>query len=378
MTKISELQEWLEEVEEMSEHNGYWYSVSDALIIIVIGSLCGLRTIMEIYTWATSKPTRQFLAKEFGMETIMSKSQFYNILGIVNAEAFKRCFVAWMQGILSNALPGKTISIDGKTVCGTDKLTKDGSILNIVSAYVSELKLTIGSHECSSKPGERRAFRELLAMLNLADTIVVADALHCNKPAIDAIIKAEADYLLVVKNNVPALKKDIQTCLTASQVKPYTTKEYNGGRHEIRTAYATTEISHIKCKKRWPNITTVGAIHRQFEKDGQTSDEWHFYISSASLSSEKMLYHARMEWGIESMHWLLDVHFTEDKMRIFDMNIQTILNIVRKIALNLIQIYKASNCKPNTSLSSIMRKNLFDSAVLADFLLAFSSHTKLE
>jgi len=381
------LKQELQGVDDTSGHNGYWYSVSDALIMLVTGMLCGLQTVMDIHDWSRSKPARQFLMEQFGMKEIMCKSQFYNILAIVNVEEFKRCFVNWMQGVLGCAVKGKTVAIDGKVVCGTDKLTKDGSILNIVSAYVAELKLTIASHECMSKPGERAAFRELLAMLDLSGTIVVADALHCNKPTIKAIIEANADYLLVVKDNVPALKQDIQTCLgidhalTPSTSAPSvpvsapsaTTKETNGGRYEVRTAYATTNLDHLtpKTLKNWSSLTTVGAIHRQFTKNGKTSSEWHYYISSKALTPQELLHHARMEWAIESMHWLLDVHFAEDKTRIYDMNVQKILNIVRKIALNLIHTYKAANHKPRTSLSSIMRANLFDVDVLTGFLEFF-------
>jgi len=97
----------------------------------------------------------------------MSRAQFYNILAVINAEEFKRCFVRWMQKVLNcivpdsvnldSAVAGKTVAIDGKSVNSTGKLTKDGSILNIVSAHVAEMKLTIGSHECMSKQGERAA-----------------------------------------------------------------------------------------------------------------------------------------------------------------------------------------------------------------------------
>lgn len=31
------------------------------------------------------------------------------------------------------------------------------------------------------------------------------------------------------------------------------------------------------------------------------------------------------------MHWLLDVHFQEDKTKVWDMNVQQNLNIMRKI-----------------------------------------------
>jgi len=364
------LEKELEHVDMESGHVGYWYSVKEALLILITGVLCKQQRIQDVHEWASSEPTRRFLQEEFGIKKIMCLAQFYNILAVVNAEEFKRCFVRWMQGVLGSALPGKTVALDGKVVCSTDKLTDDGSILNIVSAYVSELKLTIGSHECMSKPGEREAFRELLAMLNLADTIVVADALHCNKPTIEAIIKADADYLLVAKDNTPTLKQGIKDCLEAKSTSSITTKELNGGRIETRTSYVSADLSPMKSKRNWPNLTTVGAIHRQFEniKHGDKSSEWHYYISSASLTPEQLLRHARMEWGVESMHWLLDVHFQEDKTGVFDMNVQKLLNIVRKIALNLAQIYKASNCKPRTALVSILRANLFNLNVLSDFL----------
>ena len=143
---FEELRQELQGVDDASSHNGYWYSVSDALIMLITGALCGLQKVMDIHEWASSKPARQFLKQQFGMDEIMCKSQFYNILAIVNVEEFKRSFVRWMQGVLGRTVAGKTVAIDGKTVCGTDKLTKDGSILNIVSAYVAELKMTIGSH----------------------------------------------------------------------------------------------------------------------------------------------------------------------------------------------------------------------------------------
>jgi len=387
---FDELQKEMQQVDEMSGHNGYWYSVSHALIILVAGALCGIQTIKYIHQWAESEPTKQFLQEVFGINKIMSRAQFYNILAIVKADEFKRSFIRWMQKVLDSVMPdfgdtgsivaGKTIAIDGKAVNSTDKLTEDGSVLNIVSAYVAEMKMTIGSHECMSKQGERAALRELLEMLEISGSIVVADALHCNKPTIEAIRGAEADYLLVVKDNARALKKGIEECLKEENVPSFTTKELNGGRIETRTAFATSTLGQLSDSKNWPNIVTAGAIHRQFEniKHGGVSDEWHFYISSAYLSPEQLSHHARMEWGVESMHWLLDVHFQEDKTAVRDMNVQKILNTVRKIALNLVRIYKDANHKPSASLKGIMAANLYDLAVFAEFVKFFCTVGKLE
>ena len=47
-----------------------------------------------------------------------------------------------------------------------------------------------------------------------------------------------------------------------------------------------------------------------------------------------------MEWSVESMHWLLDVHFGEDYCRVEDRNVQKNLNILRKFALSIIKSFK--------------------------------------
>jgi len=375
---IEKLGEELKKLESESSHKGYWYCISEVILIIVCGMLCGLQKIDDIHDWAKSKPTQKFMERQFGIKQIPCRAQMYNILKCVDAEKFKLLFIKWMSGILGQSVCGKTIAIDGKTICGTDKLTKDGSILNILSAYVSDLKMVIGSHECTSKPGERAAFRELLDLLDVKGAMIVADALHCNQPSVKAVITAEADYLFVVKDNVPTLKENIKTHIHNENVLSYTTLEKNGGRIEKRTAYACSEIGSFKGKNKWLNLSCFGAIHREFEKNGVKSSEWHYYISSRKLTAEELLNHARLEWGVESMHWLLDVHFDEDKTRVWDMNVQNILNTTRKIALNLIRSFKNANCDQRTPLTSVLKQNLFDLQCFDHFLDFFRWQCKLD
>jgi len=329
-----------------------------------------------------SEPTQQMLHREFWINRYPKRSQFYNLLKLVDPEKFKHSFIRWIQNVFGEPAANKVVSIDGKTIRGTDKLTKDGTILNIVSAYVSELKLVIGSHECTDKPDERQAFRELLELLNVKDAIVVADALHCTQKTAKAVIEAGADYLFTVKNNVPSLKAQIenhiQSALQSGEIEFCTTEEQNGGRIEKRTAYAETNIDWLRGKDKWMNITTIGAIHRKFEKNGKTSSEWHYYISSATLDSTQLLSNVRLEWGVESMHWLLDVHYAEDKTRVWDMNVQRLLNTARKIALNLLHVYKSADNNHKTPLSRIMRNNLFDLRNFASFLGVLRRLDKLD
>jgi len=371
------LQGEMNEVEAESKHEGYWYSISDVLTMMVCGMLCGLQRIDDIHDWAKSTPTRRFLEREFGITRILCRAQFYNILGRVDADKFKRAFINWMRRVVQS-VKKKTVAIDGKTVCGTDKLTEDGSVLHIASALVSELKLVIGSQECTTKTGEITAFRELIDMLDISGAVVVADALHCNQNSAKAVIAAKADYLFVVKDNIPTLKADIELYIQNENIPSHRTIEKNGGRIEKRTAYACSEIDWLDGKENWMNISCIGAIHREFEKNEQKSSEWHYYISSAPLSPKELLTHARLEWGVESMHWLLDVHYAEDKTRVWDMNVQKLLNTTRKIALNMVRTFKEANYPQRVPLTSIFKENLFDLEMLSRFLDSFRSDLKLD
>jgi predicted transposase YbfD/YdcC len=295
MGTIEGLEMMAEEVEKGSTHQGYWYSISEAVIIMVCGMLCSLQTIDDIHEWSGSAPTRAFLKGRFGIEKICCRAQFYNILGCVDAEKFSRSFIKWMQSLLQGGIAGKTVAIDGKSVCATDKLTQDGSLLHIASAIVSEYGMVIGSRECGTKTGEVSAFRELLEMLDVSGAVVVADALHCTVKSATAVVKAGAEYLFSVKDNNPNLKTDIELYFQSENVEFFAKTEKNGGRIEKRTGYVTREIDWLDGRDRWVNLTCLGAIHTEFEKGGQKSSEWHYYISSASLSAEELLKHARLE-----------------------------------------------------------------------------------
>ena len=225
---LYELKEEMKGLEDPAVHDGYWHSIGNTLIVLVCGLLCGLQKIDDIHDWAKSEPTKEFLKEQFGIERIFCRAQFYNILGCVDAEKFKLAFSRWMQNLLHGCMEGKTVAIDGKTICGTDKLNPDGSVLHIASAIVSDYKLVIGSQVCDTKTGEINAFRELVRMLDVKGAVVVADALHCNPKSAKAVVDAKADYLFVVKDNQGALKADIEMYVKNEKMPSFSTKELNG------------------------------------------------------------------------------------------------------------------------------------------------------
>lgn len=115
------------------------------------------------------------------------------------------------------------------------------------------------------------------------------------------------------------------------------------------------------------NMVCIGTVNTRFETKEGKSNEWHDYISSRNLSAVELLNHTRLEWGVESMHWLLDVHFDEDRTRATNQNTQENLNIIRKTALNLIRTFK-NETNSKKSISGLMRDCLFNHEFLQNLI----------
>ena len=116
----------------------------------------------------------------------------------------------------------------------------------------------------------------------------------------------------------------------------------------------------LEQRKECKNLCCIGAIHTEFDTKNGKSSEWHYYITSRKLTAEQLFHHARIEWSVESMYWLLDVHFEEDWCLVEDKAVQQHLNMFRKAAINLIKLFKECT-KTKRAISNIMLDCLIDS-----------------
>lgn len=372
------LQNAMQEVESFSKHKGYLYKVSDVLIIMVCGLMCSLQTIKNIHMWCNTPYAKKFFKEEFRITHIPKKAHFYNMLTYVNFKKFNEEFSKWIIDTLQSGLEGETIAIDGKSIRSTAKLRKSGSALHIASAMIATSGIVIASKECDySKEHEIIAFRSMLQELNLKNAIVVADALHCQKKSAEEVRKAGADYLFAVKDNQKNLRESVDLLSYNKTTDQAYTLEKNAGRIERRTAYVSHLLDDFSGKAEWANLACVGRIEREVEKDGNISKQTHYYISSRKLSAQELLKHARLEWKIESMHWLLDVHFEEDKTKVRNMEVQKTLNLMRKIVISILKQYQASLPK-HIPMSNILLQNLLDITQLSRIIAHFKQNAKLD
>jgi hypothetical protein len=121
MDIIGNISGYFEEVETTQEYNGYWYCVRDIIVISILGSLCGLRNMIMIADWAKSPSVTKFLQEKMKIPRVPCYSQFTNIMGIIDSESLNQAFIKWVSCSVVD-IAGKTIAIDGKTICSTEKM----------------------------------------------------------------------------------------------------------------------------------------------------------------------------------------------------------------------------------------------------------------
>ena len=152
------------------------------------------------------------------------------------------------------------------------------------------------------------------------------------------IIAKGGDYVLGLKGNHGILHSQVDRFFSnpenEGKIESFEMPvEKHHGRTEKRIFYRVADITQFDTSEDWSGLKSIFAVRRIVETRYGTSDEINYYISSLDDTPEKMLKTVRSHWKIESMHWLLDVTFSEDDCSLSSENAQKTLNILRKFAL---------------------------------------------
>jgi predicted transposase YbfD/YdcC len=107
---------------------------------------------------------------------------------------------------------------------------------------------------------------------------------------------------------------------------------------EKREYWQTDDISWLAGKKEWTGLKSIAMTCNTITKNGQEATEKRYFISSIEKNVEEVARAIRSRWMIESYHWQLDVTFREDADHTMDKQVANNLNIMRKLALNLLKL----------------------------------------
>ena len=347
--------------------------LGDVIVIIICGMICGCDGPTAIHRWASYRADwlRTFLSLPNG---VPSRDCMRRLLLALQPEAFQKCFQQWIMDAVQPTADGglRLVAIDGKTCRGSHDAAKGWGPLHIVSAWASEEGIALGQVATEEKSNEITAIPQLLKQIVLPGSLITIDAMGCQKDIARGIVKGGGHFVIAVKDNQPKLRAAIEAHFAQHleqdfadlQYRHHETSEQSHGRVDDRSYYLTKVPSDFPLKKDWPWVKAIGYTLRvTCHADGSQTGEIRYYILSRYLSGKRFAEAVRGHWGIESMHWVLDVTFREDDSRTRERTLGANLSWLRRFAVTLLKRHPVKD-----SIRGKMIRCLMNEGFLAEVL----------
>lgn len=297
------------------------------VVIAVMAVLAGASGPTAIARWAALK--EEFLITALDLpDGVPGKDVFRRVLLALRPEAFRACFVNWLESLRAEAAAATGVeqpilAVDGKTARRSHDRKNGLGALHAVTVWASEFGLSLGQVACAAKSNEITAIPEVLRLVDIKGAIITIDAMGAQKAIAAQIIDGEGDYVLALKGNQEALPQavidyiDEQLEGELEGAQEHVTVETGHGREETRTYLQLPAPEGLPGFGLWKALRTIAVVTSLCIRDGKQAAEVRYYISSLAMDVKRLARAVRGHWGVENgCHWILDVTYREDESRI--------------------------------------------------------------
>ena len=325
------------------------YPLAEVLLLCLLAVLAGAETFVDIARFGDKKLDllRRFRPFRDGTP---SHDHLGDIFATLEAEAFQRCFVAWVAALTGTS--AEVIAIDGKTLRRSYQQKGAKAPIHMVSAFAARARLVLGQVKVAEKSNEIIAIPKLLDMMAIEGAIVTIDAIGCQRGIAAKIVDKKADYVLALKGNQGTLREDVELFaaeqkangFTDSKVSRHETVDGDHGRIETRTYTVIHEVAWLNERHDWPGLQAVVMVESTREIPGSSPGtdkierETRFYITSLVWLASQLGPVIRSHWAVEnSLHWVMDMIFRDDECRIRSQHAPANFTTLKHMAHNLIR-----------------------------------------
>jgi predicted transposase YbfD/YdcC len=338
---------YFKDLPDVRQRGKVMYPLAEVLLLCLLAVLAGAETVTDIARFGEKKLDLLRRLRPFAAGT-PAHDHLGDILATLDAEAFQRCFVAWVAALIG--VPEGVVAIDGKTVRRSKGAAKEA--IHMVSAFAARQRLVLGQVKVADKANEIVAIPKLLDMLAIEGAVVTLDAMGCQRAIAQKIVDKKADYILALKGNQGALRKDVELFVAEQKARDFKdttisraeTVDADHGRIETRAVTVIHDIEWLQEQHAWPGMKSVVIVESTREISGKTERETRFYITSLVLLANQLASLVRDHWAVEnSLHWVLDMVFRDDECRLRTDHAPANFTTLKHMALNLIRRAKTKD-----------------------------------
>jgi len=319
------------------------YPLEEVLFLVTCATIAGCDDYDEIADWGAQHLAflRGHSEYYFG---VPKEDWLRVVVNRIDPALFEACFSAWATSLRADA--ADLIALDGKTLRRSGDSARGQKPLHLVSAWASTQRLVLAQEAVDSKENECAAILAILGRLDLRGALVTIDAIATNPSVAETITAAGGDYLLALKRNQPTLHDEVVRYFDdpmAARLPGCERLDKDHGRIETRRTWVSHEVDWLASDRRYPDEPRFHALAclvkttTRSEWRGKVTEETRYFISSADLTPQRAADAVRAHWGVESLHWVLDVTFKEDLSRLRRGHGARNMALVRRLAFNLVR-----------------------------------------
>lgn len=338
------LLDYFDELDDPRVERSKRHSLTEILFIAIAGTIAGAEGWRELEAFAQAK--RDWLARYLDLPNgTPSDDTFRRVISRIDPVAFENCFRAWIAAAVSKN-QGRLVNIDGKTLRGSYDHSEEQAPLHLVSAWATENRLVLAQEKVSDHANEITVIPRLLDVLELHGAIVTLDAMGTQRTVAERIIERGGDYVLALKSNQPTLYEDVRTFFDEATRRAWRGIEHGydehtdggHGRIELRRLWCTSDVAWLANQTKWKALRTIAMVESRRIVGESESVERRYYITSLPAQARLLVAAVRGHWSIENqLHWVLDMSFGEDRIRVRKAYAPENLGLLRRIALNLLR-----------------------------------------
>ncbi len=354
-----DLLELFAEVSDGRAGPGRDHPVAAVLALAAAAVVAGMRGYTAITGWVADVPPAiladVYLRSGAAAAPPPSKTTIWRVLTDADAGAFDVAVGTWLMslaGFTTLAAAGRDagdedcpaalmqVRLDGKAIRGAKDA--DGNQVRLLAAMAgpdAASSVVAAQAEVGKKTNEVPMATVVLGQIDLNNKIVTADALHTVKATASHIHEHGGEFVFPVKENRRALSGALDALPWGQVPIACTATDKGHGRITTRTIQVLPAPEDLP----FPHVSQVFLIERHVaDLRGQpVSAVAALGVASPApdqASPADLAGYVREQWSIESLHWLRDTLYQEDKSKVRTRNGPRVMAALRNLAIGALRM----------------------------------------